>query len=236
MEIPSVELGVEPLLELAAVAYAGETLESVLDKVANVAKRAIPGAQEVSVTLIRNDVPFTAAYTGPLALEADEMQYERDFGPCVDAGRAGVVLRVDDMRAETRWPGYAAAVTQSGVLSSLSLPLPIQDQYIGAVNVYSSKPHAFPDEHIALGQTIASYAAVAVHNAQTFTQAADMAYHLARAMESRAVIEQAKGILMHEQGCDADEAFAILSRVSQRANVKLRDIATEMVERAARKG
>jgi GAF domain-containing protein len=145
------------------------------------------------------------------------------------------VLRVDDMREETRWPDYAPAVTRRGVLSSLSLPLPIQDQYIGAVNVYSTKPHGFPDEHIPLGQTIASYAAVAVHNAQTFTQAADMAHHLARAMESRAVIEQAKGILMHEQGCGADEAFAILSRVSQRANVKLRDIAAEMVERAAGK-
>jgi AmiR/NasT family two-component response regulator len=86
---------------------------------------------------------------------------------------------------------------------------------------------------VPVARTIASYAAVAVHNAQTFTQAADMARNLAAAMEYRGVIEQAKGILMQQEKCDADRAFEILTRVSQRTNIKLRDIAAEMVARTA---
>jgi GAF domain-containing protein len=223
----------ESLLELAAIVYSGETLQSVLERVTQVAKRALPDADEVSVTLIRDDEPFTAAFTGQLALDADEMQYERGYGPCMDAGRGGIVLRVHDMRREERWPDYAAVVSARGVLSSLSVPLPIQDRYIGALNIYSTSPGAFDDSAVAAGELIASYAAVAVHNAQTFTQASALAQDLAKAMESRAVIEQAKGIIMHERRCGADEAFALLTRVSQQANIKLRDIAAEMVARAA---
>jgi GAF domain-containing protein len=235
MSIRDTAIDAEALLELATIVYQGQTLESVLERVAHVAKRTVPGAEEVSLTLIRNEAPFTVAYTGKLALDADEMQYARDYGPCVDAGRAGIVLRIDDMREETRWPDYTAAVVERGVLSSLSVPLPIQDQFIGALNIYATKPHAFPPEQVAIGEAIASYAAVAVHNAQTFERAADLARHLSAAMEHRSVIEQAKGILMHEQRCSADEAFAILTRVSQRANIKLRDIAAQMVEQANRR-
>jgi GAF domain-containing protein len=187
----------------------------------------------VSVTLIRGEEPFTAAYTGELALAADELQYERGYGPCVDAGRGGTVLRIDDMREETRWPEYAEKVSTRGVLSSLSVPLPIQDEYIGALNIYSAKARSFPDEHIPAAETIASYAAVAVRNAHAFTRAADLARNLTEAMASRAAIEQAKGIIMHEQRCSADQAFAILTHVSQQANIKIRDIATQMVSQAA---
>jgi GAF domain-containing protein len=222
------------LLELAAIVYSGETLQSVLERVAQIAKRALPGADEVSVTLIRDDEPFTAAFTGQLALDADEMQYERGYGPCMDAGRAGIVLRVEDMRREERWPDYAAAVSARGVLSSLSVPLPIQDRYVGALNIYSATPAAFDDGAVAAGQLLASYAAVAVHNAQAFTEASALAADLAKAMQSRAVIEQAKGIIMNERRCTADEAFTLLTRVSQQANIKLRDIAAEMVARAAK--
>jgi GAF domain-containing protein len=119
------------------------------------------------------------------------------------------------------------------VLSSLSVPLPVQSQYIGALNIYSAKPHAFPEDIVSAAETIAGYAGVAVHNARTFTEAGDLARQLSEAMASRAVIEQAKGILMHEQRCDADEAFGILTRASQQANIKLRDIAAEIVRRTA---
>jgi GAF domain-containing protein len=227
-------IGADALLELAAIVYGGETLQSVLDRVVGVAVRALPGADSVSVTLIRDEEPCTAAFSGQLALDADEMQYERGYGPCLDAGRAGVVLRVDDMRTEERWPDYAVAVSARGVLSSLSVPLPIQDRYIGALNIYATEPDAFGENVVAAAQLIASYAAVAVHNAQTFTRTAELAQDLTRAMASRAVIEQAKGIVMHERRCTADEAFALLTRVSQQANIKLRDIAAEMVAQTAR--
>src|SRR4051812_44420768 len=101
------------------------------------ASRGIPGAEATSITLLRNEKAFTAAYDGEMALAADELQYEQGYGPCMDAGRGGVVLRIDDMHTEQRWPEYVTRVRASTpVRSSLSVPLPYQGASIGALNIY----------------------------------------------------------------------------------------------------
>src|SRR4051794_12293914 len=89
---------------LARVPLAGSELDQILQLVADLAADTIPGADEVSVTLVRNDRGVTAAYSGELALAVDERQYEVDHGPCLDASRGNELLVVDDMRTETRWP------------------------------------------------------------------------------------------------------------------------------------
>ena len=81
----------------------------------------MPSVAAASVTLIREDKPFTAAYDGQMALDADELQYERGYGPCMDAGLAGQMFLIDDMRSEQRWSDYAQNVAAHGVLSSLSV-------------------------------------------------------------------------------------------------------------------
>ena len=222
----------EVLGELARIVLANETMDSILDRVATLAKDVIPGADEVSVTLVTAKGASTAAYTGELAMKADERQYGLDAGPCLDAGRGGVVLLVRDMRTEDRWPDYAPEAVASGVLSSLSVPLPIQEQVIGALNVYSRKPDAFTDESIAMGEAFAAYAAIAVSNAQTYVSTTELAEQMRAAMMSRVEIEQAKGILMAREGLTPDAAFEVLVRASQRENRKLRDIAKDIVERA----
>src|SRR5215212_9556463 len=100
----------ELLRDLARVELAGRTLEEVLGEIVAIADREVPGAESTSITLLRADKPFTAAHHGAMSLAADELQYEHGHGPCMDAGRGGVVLRVDDMRTETRWPDYVAHV------------------------------------------------------------------------------------------------------------------------------
>jgi hypothetical protein len=95
--------------------------------------------EAASVTLIRGEKPFTAADDGQMALEADELQYERGYGPCVDAGLAGQMFLVDEVRSEQRWPDYAQRVAAEGVLSLLSVPLPFQGATIGALNTYTSQ-------------------------------------------------------------------------------------------------
>src|SRR4051794_3415563 len=135
---------VEGLLrELSRVVLVDRGLDEVLDEVTGIARRGIPGAESTSITLVRGDRAFTAAHEGEMALMADELQYQEDSGPCLDAGRGGVVLRIDDMRTESRWPTYVARVVEHGVRSSLSIPLPFQDASIGALNNYSSEPAAF---------------------------------------------------------------------------------------------
>jgi GAF domain-containing protein len=166
-----------------------------------------------------------------MALAADELQYERGYGPCLDAGRGGVPLRIDDMRSETRWPDYAARVQEVGVLSSLSMPLPYQNTSIGALNVYATRVGAFAgDDSMTAASSVAESIAVVVANADAHAQLGEQAHNMRLAMESRAVIEQAKGVLMAQRHVSADEAFEMLRAASQRYNRKLRDIALGIVE------
>ncbi len=211
------------------------TLNEVLADVTAIAARGIPGAEASSITLLRADKAYTAAHSGDMALAADELQYEHGYGPCMDAGRGGVVLRIDDMRTEQRWPDYVAhVVATTPVLSSLSVPLPYQGSAIGALNNYSTKPDAFSSpESIRAGTDVAEVIAVAVANADAHAQLFDQARNMRIAMESRAVIEQAKGVLMAQRRVDAEVAFEILRDASQRYNRKLRDIAAGIVESTA---
>jgi GAF domain-containing protein len=220
----------DALAELAGLVLLDQTLETVLERVAHIAKQVVPGADEVSMTLVEGEHPFTAAFTGQLALDADEMQYARGYGPCLDAGRGGVVILVPDMRSEPRYPDYALHAFERGVLSSLSLPLPVQGKSIGALNIYSRKPHAFDDESVDVGTRIAGYVAVAVANVRHVTKAAALADQMQEAMQSRAAIEQAKGILMTQRHCTPEEAFALLVKLSQDSNRKLRDVAAALVD------
>jgi hypothetical protein len=128
---------------LARVVVADRELSEVLTEITGIARRAMPSVEAASVALIRGEKPFTAAYDGQMALDADELQYERGYGPCVDAGRAGQMFLVDDMRTEQRWPDYAQNVLACGVLSSLSVPLPFQGVTIGALDTYAGQPKVF---------------------------------------------------------------------------------------------
>jgi len=217
--------------ELSQVALADRPLDQVLGEVTGIAARSVPGAQSTSVTLIRGEKAFTAAHTGEMALAADELQYERGYGPCMDAGRAGVVIRIDDMLTEHRYPDYSTRVVDVGVRSSLSMPLPYQGSSIGALNVYSSETGAFAAvESEEAATAVAEAVAIAVANADAHDRLAEHARNMRLAMESRAVIEQAKGVLMAQRHVGAEEAFEILREASQRYNRKLRDLALGIIE------
>jgi len=222
--------------ELAGVVLVGRELPDVLTEIVGTARRAVPAATAVSITLIRDDDAFTAAYDGQMAMDADEMQYARGYGPCMDAGRAGELFLITDMRTEDRWPDYTRQAAQRGVGSSLSVPLPFQGASIGALNIYSTAPAAFGGADVALGEEVAAFVAIAVANAEGAARATTDAENLRRAMASRAVIEQAKGILMERFKVTPDEAFTLLTHASQRSNVKLRDVAEQLAATGVLRG
>ncbi|MEV4757053.1 GAF and ANTAR domain-containing protein [Micromonospora sp. NPDC049559] len=224
---------VEAFAEIGRIKLGETSLEGVLDHVARLAKRTIPRTEEVSVTLVPASGAHTVAFTGQLALRLDEWQYAQGRGPCLDAARAGAVMDLPDLASEERWPEWAAHARAAGVGSSLSIGLPIQERVFGALNVYGREPGTFDEDAITLALTFAGYAAVAVANAHLYDTTVTLAQQMQAAMESRAVIEQAKGIIMGERHCTADEAFAILAKISQDANRKLRDVAEALVRRAA---
>ncbi|MCW2602532.1 MAG: hypothetical protein JWN61_667 [Pseudonocardiales bacterium] len=222
------------LSQLASVLLVDMQLDEVLARVADIAKRAIPRAAEVSITLIDGEDAETAAYTGALALELDERQYRTGHGPCLDASRTGRELHIQDMTTETRWPDYTPKAAQAGALSSLSLPLPVGDDVIGALNIYGAQRSAFGEPDADIARVFAGHAAVALHNGRVYAASTALAAQMKQAMESRAVIEQAKGILMGQRRCSDDEAFQLLRRISQDTNRKLRDVAQALVDTAVR--
>jgi GAF domain-containing protein len=208
----------------------------VLSRVAQLAQRTVPGADEVSVTMVRGSIAETAAYTGHLALTLDEWQYQRGIGPCLDAATGQATVSVPDLADEPRWPEWAEHAVAAGARSSLSVGLPIEEQVDGALNIYGVREDAFDDDAVVLAETFAGYAAVALANANLYGVTARLARQLQTAMTSRASIEQAKGIIMGRRRCSADEAFAILTRISQDSNRKLRDVAAALVAKAGSGG
>ena len=224
----------QALRDLATIVLGDSSFEAVLQRATEVTKRAIPGAAEVSVTMRQAGHEVTVAASGPLAVAADERQYETRTGPCLDACETGEVFVVSDLSTDARWPEYAARVGPSGIRSSLSVPLLVDGISVGALNSYSLEPGAFDSDQVQrLVQDLAAYAGIVLNNAGLYFNAASRAEQMAEAMRSRAVIEQAKGILMATRGCSADEAFDLLVRLSQQSHRKLRDVAVALVEQTA---
>lgn len=218
--------------EFGALEVTAEPLADLLHRTVHLAQSVIAAPGEVSVTLITGEDPATPAATGPLATNLDEVQYAHGDGPCLDSARVGHVVRIREMAGDHRWPEFAAAAREAGVHGSLSVPLPVQQRVIGALNVYVREPGALDDERARLTERFAAYAAVAIGNTGLYLSSSRLAAQLQEAMSSRAVIEQAKGILMAAYGCDAAAAFARLTARSQHTHRKLRDVARDIVAQA----
>jgi GAF domain-containing protein len=218
--------------ELAKIALHEQPLGAVLGRIATLAARVIPGAEEVSVTLVEQGRARTVAFTGKLAVALDERQYADGFGPCLDAAVTGQLVSIDDTSRETRYPEFAYQAARSGIGRTMSVGLPTLHEITGALNIYGAEPAGpFDEAAVDIATTFAGYSAAALLNAAIYAGALDEVDQMRQAMATRAQIEQAKGIIMAEQHCTADEAFGILVRASSRTNRKLRDIAQEVVDR-----
>jgi GAF domain-containing protein len=223
------ENAAQALEQLGRLALAEHSMESILQAVVDLAKTVLPGDPEASITLLINDKPTTAVFTGQLARDCDESQYEQGHGPCLHAASTGELTEIADMQAETRWRDYVQQAGERGVLSSLSVPLPITDGVSGALNIYAREPNTFDADSRSAAVRFAPYAGVAVANMYAYQNAQNLAANLQKALDSRAVIDQAKGILMERYKLTAEQAFRALARISMQTNRKVRDIADQLV-------
>jgi GAF domain-containing protein len=164
-------------------------------------------------------------------VDLDETQYERGHGPALHAARTGELTEIADTRNDSRWRDYSQRAAEAGNLSSLSVPLAIDEdeQVSGALNLYAREPHAFDEDSRTAATRFAPYAAVAAGNLHAYQSAQDRADNLQTALETRGVIDQAKGILMARHKLTADQAFQILVRMSMKTNRKLHAIADDLV-------
>lgn len=237
--------------ELARLLLGEESVTATLQRVASSAVTLIEAVEECGVTVAHDGRPSTDAATGGVVYEIDNYQYDVDQGPCLHALLTGEVVEIPSMGAEQRWSTYAAFAAERGINSSLSLPLTVRrdevslarpvvddapvaaavaDGRVGVVNLYSRREGLFSEEERWGAQTFAGQAAVAIHNARRYETTHRLTTELQAALSSRAVIEQAKGILMAQHHVPAEQAFDLLRTRSQRSNRKLRTIAQELVE------
>jgi GAF domain-containing protein len=221
---------VRTLEELTGLLLEESSLLGLLEQVLELTAEAVDSCAAVSVTVVDERGRYvTAAASSPDAREVDATQYELDEGPCIDSLHTGEVNYLADVLVERRWPGFCARARELGYRTVLAVPLTAGRDTIGALNVFAGGPNGLSEDDIALTGRIAAPAATTLANARAYGSVSRLAGQLQEALESRALIEQAKGVLMARERCSADEAFERLRHVSQTTNRKLRDVAAALV-------
>ena len=229
----SQEVGLE-LAKLAGLVLTEPDVDTALVAVTRVAVAVVDACDGASLTMRRAGTPSVPAANDGWAVELDRLQFTEQEGPCLDCLREGSIMRVRDLLDDTRFPSYGPKAVELGARSTLSLPLAADGRTVGALNLYSRRVDAFDTELLAIGELLAAHASLAVAAATAYFSSRDLAEQMRQALESRAVIEQAKGALMATTGGSAEAAFASLVERSQRANVKLREVAQAVVDEVRR--
>ena len=224
----------EALQALSRFLVADIPIGETLRRVAEISVAALPRSAFAGITMLDDDGrPTTGVFTDEQAPEIDQAQYDTGRGPCLDAWRTGRKIRLDDLeRVDGDYREFAEACLDHGIHSSLSMPLITSEKGVGALNFYSATTAGFSAEDEAVAADLATAASAVLGNAVAYWEAYDLSQQLTQAMQSRAVIEQAKGMLMAKSPeLSSDDAFDLLRGASRREDVKLRDIAQRIVDR-----
>ena len=223
---------VASLTELGRTLTEDESVRDTLQSILALALRAVPACHAASVTVLDDQgQPSTYAATSEETYELDRRQYLLHDGPCLDAARRQQVNRWSLAEAELRWPDFTSLAKEMGLRSYLAAGLSLSGRPLGALNLSSHEPDGFDRLDESLVSLLTAPAAAAIVVVSRYSQARDLAAQLEQALRSRAVIDHAIGIVMAESHCPAEAAFATLSRASNNRNMKLRDLANEIVTR-----
>jgi GAF domain-containing protein len=198
-------------------------LQPTLEAIATTAVTMVGPARYAALTVLSRGELVPRASTGEVPLVLDRLQQKLADGPCIQAAKHQAVFRIDDTGEDDRWPEFCAEAARLEVRSMLCVPLWIDERGLGALSLYADQPAAFSELHDRVTVLLATFAALALAEAQRAEQMHD-------ALGNRDVIGQAKGILMERHGVTADAAFGVLSRVSQAENMNLAEIARRFVE------
>lgn len=220
--------------ELAGLLLSTESFEDLVQGVAELSVRIVEPAATCGITLAQDDRVFTVASADALACQLDEQQYEHGMGPCLQALTSGEVVEAVDLGVEGRWEAYPTIAMAHGILAILSIPLIVDGKPVGVLNLYARTPRAFSAVDRQLAELLAGQAAIAVTAALRHYDEVTLSNNLRIALSSRSVIDQAMGIVMAQRRCDPEEAFGTLRTISQRRNIKLRNIAAELVDATRR--
>ncbi|KUI31644.1 hypothetical protein AU196_10885 [Mycobacterium sp. IS-1742] len=229
--LESVSEAIESLQSLFAD---GRPLDELLDSVAASGAEAIPDADAVSITVLAEPTPRTAACTDKRVLRLDRAQYEAGRGPCLEAADVRRPVRAVMSLDEQRWPEFVAAASACGITATLSVPLLAdrvghEPELVGSLNIYSTTATAFDPFDEALMRLYTLTAGLLITNARHWQRSLETIDQLREALTSRSVIDQAKGALRAVHGCSEEEAFQRLVKESQNTNTKVHTVARDFL-------
>ncbi|GAA2579559.1 GAF and ANTAR domain-containing protein [Streptomyces violaceus] len=217
----------QQMASMARDLLAQQSVDATLEHITDSATKLVAGCDAAGILLLHGKRVETLAPTSDLVVKSDQLQERLAEGPCFDAARSGTaerVFRITDFTDEQpRWPAYAEQARDLGVGSMMGFLLYTEDEELGALDLYSSRPGAFTEDSETAGWLLASHAAVAFSSARSHAQ-------LEQAVATRHVIGEAMGILMGSHHLTEKEAFDVLRRFSQEKNIKLREVARRVCD------
>lgn len=225
--------GEQTLARLQQLLLEADRLDDFLRELVRLASTSLPAPVFCSITLRSEDSthPYTAAASHQLVDQFDQRQYDEGDGPCLRTLRTGTPHHVDDVDEEDRFGSFPDIAREYGLRSMLALPLaPPRQQVAAVLNMYSSEPRGFDLPVREQAAVFAGHASGALGVALKFAGQLQFSLDLQSAIASRTVIDQALGIVMAREGCTSERAFEILTKASQHGNVKLRELATDLVQ------
>jgi hypothetical protein len=187
------------------------------------------GSFSISILLYGN--LLTVATTDRAAWDADQVEFDTEGGPCVEALRNGTDTGIIDLRVDDRWPAWSAVSSMLGFRAAAGLPAEMAPGERIALNLYTADPAGLDGDVIRRARLFNEEVARTVPTALRITEQAQLSEHLQEALANRSTIDQALGVLMAQNRCSRDEAFGILRRASQHRNLKLREVAAAVIER-----
>ena len=228
---PSDQLGLAAALaELSTLPIADADRQRLLSRMAVLVRSAVPAATAASITLGSPLDPQQLGSDSTVAQELDGRQLQAEEGPCWDAHVTGATVLTPDLRGDERWPRLRTLSGADPVRSVLAVPLREGELPVGVLNVYSTEVDAFREENRRIAELVAAAVGGVLQSVAERESLRTLAANLEKALTSRSTIDQAKGVLMARLGVDADEAFTRLVALSNRLNVKLRDLAQLVIQ------
>jgi GAF domain-containing protein len=212
-----------------------DSVEQFLHELAVLAARTVSEGMSCGMALRHRGRAHhpAVACSDPLAAQADHAQYEAGEGPAAHVLRHGRRVRIHDTATHDRWPRFCRAAAALGIRSCYALPLVIDGEPAGALLLFARRPGAFGPEETTRAEKFAASASGALALSLRLASCQDQNEQLRSSIVSRAVIDQALGVIMATERCPQEKAFALLRGVSQNTNVKLRDLAATIVTRAS---
>jgi GAF domain-containing protein len=208
-------------------------VEDYLQDLVELAADVVVPPAAVGITWVRDGEPGTVLSSSDVAAHVDEAQYSAGDGPCLHAVRTGDRVEIPDLAGARRWPAWTVRAREKGVHSTLATPLSVDGDRTGCLNLYGFTTNAFNQDEVRRVDIFAAQVSTALTMARRLQVHERHVHEADEALRSRAVIDQAVGIIMAQQRCPADEAMRLLRAHSSNANRKLRDIAVEIVERTS---